>query len=153
MSDDETTALVSADARLCYVSRHGCAYFTTRDIADQIGDDWNDVPYEHNAGDPYPWDPAALRKEPRYSLWRVDFLCGHLLAPCEAGRRWAEGWSVDDINTGVIAWLQSPTHRPLGERVRVYAGDSFSVFARAVGLEGGRVESVEQVRHWRDDGS
>lgn len=37
---------------LCYVE--GCwAFFTTKPLSDQWGDDWNDAPYEHNAGRPY----------------------------------------------------------------------------------------------------
>lgn len=37
---------------LCYVK--GCfAYFTSQPVEEQWGDDWNDAPYEHNAGEPY----------------------------------------------------------------------------------------------------
>ncbi len=38
--------------RLCYVEG-SWAYFTTQELKNQWGDDWNDTPYEHNAGDPY----------------------------------------------------------------------------------------------------
>jgi len=50
----EPTALVHRVVipRLCYVERQW-AYFTTRPIAEQWGDDWDDAPYEHNAGEPY----------------------------------------------------------------------------------------------------
>lgn len=37
--------------KLCYVS-HGRAYFV-EDFENAWGDDWNDAPYEHNAGEPY----------------------------------------------------------------------------------------------------
>jgi hypothetical protein len=55
---------------LCYVEGFW-AFFTTRPLAEQWGDDWDDAPYEHNAGRPYGpcWhnepahrnDPKALR--------------------------------------------------------------------------------------------
>lgn len=47
---------------LCYV-RSPWAYFTTRPLFEQWGDDWNDAPYEHNAGEPY--DPC-WHNEPKY---------------------------------------------------------------------------------------
>ena len=55
-----------SDPKLCYVE--GCfAYFTTlTDIKDQWGDDWDDAPYEHNAGEPYDW-----RAKTTY-VWLVD---------------------------------------------------------------------------------
>lgn len=37
--------------KLCYVEDN-FAYFTN-DFENQWGDDWNDRPYEHNAGEPY----------------------------------------------------------------------------------------------------
>ena len=52
--DDQGVAAPAQPAvmRLCYVS--GCfAYFTSKDLTEQWGDDWNDAPYEHNAGEPY----------------------------------------------------------------------------------------------------
>lgn len=36
------------DFKLCYVD-DGFAYFTTKPLTEQWGDDWNDAPYEHNA--------------------------------------------------------------------------------------------------------
>jgi hypothetical protein len=40
------------DPVLCYVDGV-FAYFTTQSLKKQTGDDWNDAPYEHNAGEPY----------------------------------------------------------------------------------------------------
>ena len=37
---------------LCYV-KGPWAYFTTQPLKKQWGDDWDDAPYEHNAGEPY----------------------------------------------------------------------------------------------------
>ena len=38
--------------KLCYIEKN-FAYFTTQDLEKQWGDDWDDAPYEHNAGTPY----------------------------------------------------------------------------------------------------
>lgn len=43
---------MSDDFKLCYING-STAYFTTLSLDDQWGDDWDDAPYEHNAGTPY----------------------------------------------------------------------------------------------------
>jgi hypothetical protein len=58
---------------LCYVD--GCwAFFTTKPLSEQWGDDWNDAPYEHNAGRPYGpcWhNEPARRNDPKAKRgWR-----------------------------------------------------------------------------------
>ena len=45
----------SVSAKLCYVDQ-SWAFFTTKSLSDQWGDDWDDAPYEHNAG--YPYSPC-----------------------------------------------------------------------------------------------
>lgn len=52
-------------AVLCYVSG-GKAFFTTKPLSEQWGDDWNDSPYEHNAGEPY-WPCWHNHPRHRYS--------------------------------------------------------------------------------------
>jgi hypothetical protein len=86
---------------LCYVDGP-TAFFTTLPLDQQTGDDWNDAPYEHNAGTPYEW--AEHRGVPRYEIVEVAFT-GDWLVP-------SDGYSncpycVDDINAGAIAWLRS----------------------------------------------
>lgn len=41
-----------SEYKLCFV-KWGFAYFTKKELSEQWGDDWNDAPYEHNAGEPY----------------------------------------------------------------------------------------------------
>ena len=58
---------------LCYVERN-FAYFTSIPLELQWGDDWNDAPYEHNAGEPYGDHrptPGAPRAE--HSILKVAF--------------------------------------------------------------------------------
>lgn len=42
------------DYKLCLV-KYPYVYFTNLSLDKQWGDDWNDTPYEHNAGAPYKW--------------------------------------------------------------------------------------------------
>jgi hypothetical protein len=80
-------------AVLCYVD-DDIAWFTTLDLKDQWGDDWNDAPYESNAGRPYsdePWQIFRLRIN---GCWDTPEY-GHFNSP----------YSVEDINSGAIAWL------------------------------------------------
>lgn len=106
--------------RLCFVEGQK-AYFTTKDIKKQWGDDWNDAPYEHNAGTPYfwredsgeeKWDIIDLYFESE--LQTPDF--GHSNSP----------YSVEDINKGQVAWLESPSYQK--EATRVFAGTTIGEF-------------------------
>jgi len=118
------------DARLCYV-RGECAWFTTCEpFEKQWGDDWNDRPYEHNAGDPYAWEEH--RGVDRYELVRVYF-DGDLVAPDEGYMN--SPYSVEDINGGAVAWLReyAPSHR----RAKCWkAGVSLETFVRELKEEG-----------------
>jgi hypothetical protein len=100
---------------LCYVS-NGCAYFTLKPLSEQWGDDWNDAPYEHNAGPPY--DPEA----------KVYFECGpYLEEPCE-GQSNSE-YTVQRINTGEVPWLRQNQRK---DGVSIYAGCTLSDFKRII---------------------
>lgn len=107
---------------LCYVSwpddtmrEKAAAYFTTRKLALQWGDDWNDAPYEHNAGSPYP-----AREGEDWEIWRVEFRASwdSLRSP-ECFARDGNSWiSVQDINQRKAQpWL-----RDVDSKIRVWAG-------------------------------
>lgn len=117
---------------LCFV-RDQWAYFTTQPLADQHGDDWNDVPYEHNAEEP---------DEPRDgNTWRIIKVAwdgpyrtprdGHVNSP----------WSVEQINAGAVAWL-IPDYAPDGARP-IPAGVTLDEFRERMHEAGGTVY-VEQ---------
>lgn len=40
-------------AILCYVDEFNTAYFTTQSLDKQTGDDWDEAPFQSNAGEPY----------------------------------------------------------------------------------------------------
>lgn len=111
--------------RLCYVYGNK-AYFTTQPLADQNGDDWNDAPYEHNAGLPYLPEPNEA-----YQIIEVTFDDGLFLEP-----RFRGSWSVDEINSGIIAWLW--TGNPTDSTV-IHAGTSLVDFLTKVKAVGGTV--------------
>lgn len=60
------SACLQVEPRLCYVEG-AWAYFTTQALDEQWGDDWDDAPYESNAGHPYEpcWhnSPTGLAQE------------------------------------------------------------------------------------------
>lgn len=97
------------ELRLCYVD--DCwAYFTTHDIETQWGDDWDDAPYEHNAGEPYTdnYCHKAAYKKPAWEIFKVAFdnTYESWRTPCHGYLN--SPWSVKDINRGVVAWLRTP---------------------------------------------
>lgn len=115
-------------ARLCYVANN-VAYFTTTSLEEQWGDDWNDVPYEHNAGLPYDsskknsWEIVAVRfagpfVTPRY---------GYTNSP----------YSVEIINKGVVPWLRTEEHEP--NVVEIFAGVSIKKFAKLIKKGEGKI--------------
>ena len=93
------------DFRLCYV-RYNILYFTDN-FENQWGDDWDDAPYEHNAGEPYDYDdePTVDNTDRRghirylaYMDW--NFWIQEPKSGCHNSR-----YSVDDINNGAVPWL------------------------------------------------
>ena len=89
--------------KLCYV-RHNILYFTD-DFEKQWGDDWDDAPYEHNAGEPYEWedDWTEYKNEHRGHIryiWYIPKSCDLQ----EAYLR-HQDISVEEINKGIVPWL------------------------------------------------
>jgi len=120
--------------KLCYVRGPWC-YFTTRDVEEQWGDDWNDAPYEHNAGRPYEdWERPD---EPRWQIARVAYE-GRLETPEENGIN--SRWTVQMINRGMVPWLMTDRYAVDSiPAVVIVAGTSFPEFVRLVQKVGGTV--------------
>ena len=76
--------------KLCYCANN-ILYFTS-DIDNQWGDDWDDRPYEHNAGTPY---------ETHTTVKKIAFI-GYYSEPCSYHH--SSPYSVADINNGIIHW-------------------------------------------------
>lgn len=93
--------------RLCYVDNN-IMYFTDN-FENQWGDDWNDAPYDCNAGTPYEWNDKEdddwnnrhghLRYIGFMPEWNVK-IAGQMGV-------YNNPYSVEEINKGVVAWLYS----------------------------------------------
>lgn len=120
------------DAQLCFV-KENVAYFTTRSLDEQGGDDWGDIPYEHNAGAPY----EAWRDDEDWAIVRVafdDYGNGtHLVDPSHGHMN--SPFSVVMINRDKkVPWLVSLT----GTDTKLYAGTTLLEFTEtltSLGLE------------------
>ena len=114
---------------LCYVDA-GVAWFTTQSLSKQWGDDWNDAPYQHNAGDPYPWSERydGAKGVARWDLYTVLFACPSTRQPCGFGNH-----TVEEINRGrTMPWV-------MGNGVALFAGTPVSEFVRVIRAAGGSV--------------
>jgi hypothetical protein len=119
--------------RLCYIDQDetpsALAFFTS-DFEGQWGDDWNDSPYESNAGAPYP--------APGRTLCEVEFRV-ELMTPADASDFHHSGVSVETINTGRVAWLAPTPAQYKGGARCIYAGCTLAEFRRLIDLADGRI--------------
>ena len=82
------------------------AYFTPVSLKDQWGDDWDDAPYEHNAGCPY--DNVPDDYESDLEILKIPFGISNPHAYVRFPENYGCGnspWSVLDINLGAVAWV------------------------------------------------
>jgi hypothetical protein len=131
---------------LCYIDG-SAAFFTTQALADQWGDDWNDAPYEHNAGGPYApgvryyADGSQEKMErdwnadgsPKWTILEVEFT-GNVRRPCDDALN--SPYSVDQINGGAVPWLSVPF-------AGIYAGASLAEFREFIQRAGGTVKPLQ----------
>jgi hypothetical protein len=103
--------------KLCYIEK-SFAYFTTQDLDKQWGDDWNDTPYEHNAGEPYTphiryYADGRTEKIPEYwnedgspkwEIMKIAFYCPTAGTPAQMSGSNSK-YSVQQINEGLIPWV------------------------------------------------
>jgi hypothetical protein len=132
--------------KLCYI-RDNFAYFTTQELDKQTGDDWNDAPYEHNAGTPYlPMTQyfADGRREkyppdwnedgtPKWEIYKVAYEGSwELQTPADlAGSN--SRYSVQMINNKLTPWLTKFPDKAL------FAGATLDEFFQFVEECGGTV--------------
>jgi len=88
---------IKVEPVLCYVAGPW-AYFTTWGLSKQWGDDWDDAPYEYNAGPPY---------ESKDGAWTIIKVAwdGPFETPADIGH--SSDLSVDQINSGEAPWLKT----------------------------------------------
>jgi len=131
------------------------AFFTTAPVDSIRGDDWDDAPYEHNAGLP------NLSGGVPYELVKVAF-DGDLETPADQHSN--TPWSVEDINTRrMVPWLADTEgwilvrlndhaapaclhtgHNQEGEPiVAIFAGTTLEEFVTAVHRARGEVYTTQ----------
>jgi len=117
--------------QLCYIVNN-FAYFT--DKFDKVrGDDWNDAPYEHNAGSPYA----------EFNITVISFF-GDFCTPDEGVCN--SVYSVDDINNKKVAWLRKTDwtkeknlETNLFPMFELFAGATIEEFRTFIFEHGGRI--------------
>lgn len=91
-------------------SRTHIAFFTKLDMLEQWGDDWNDAPYDCNAGEPYEETEGDIIEVPFAFVGSEDDEGYFSTYPLEYKLPKEYGgyncpWSVEDINLGAVPWL------------------------------------------------
>jgi hypothetical protein len=100
-------------------------------LENQWGDDWNDAPYEHNAGAPYDHG----RDKPPVEITEIVF--DSSFEPPSEGRM-NSLYSVEQINSGRVPWLKSPSYRKDID-IKIFAGCTLGMFIQYIKMNGGRV--------------
>ncbi len=125
------------DLKLCYVEENDSRkdkdgykeyfgyrlYFTPVDMKEQWGDDWDDAPYEYNAGAPYDGTSGKTQwiEHTIYILQiYIKDLCPQL--PSDYGCN--SPFSVDMINSRAVAWMFFPCGFKTCDGTAILAGMS-----------------------------
>lgn len=131
-------------AKLCYVDSETAApevYFTTAPLTGehgQWGDDWNDAPYEHNAGSPYTWYESVQYPKPEYDVYVMRIWKGELSDAASLFGHHGNSWiSVRDINELEKPWL-------MGKGIAIWAGCTVTEFKELLEKAGGKV--IEELK-------
>jgi hypothetical protein len=140
------------DFKLCFVDREHTAYFTTQPLSEQTGDDWNDAPYEHNAGLPYEpsvfyYSNGTSKKNskdwnedgsPKWEIYELKFSCAGCSLPGENSLN--SIYSVDDINSKKVPWVSGQLYNEnFSQPVYIYAGASVNEFKEKIKKLGGKI--------------
>jgi len=124
-TESEVNVEPLVSGQLCYIE-DAWAYFTTQELEKQWGDDWNDAPYEHNAGTPY--------TEEGFKITRVAF-DGEFEQPKDG--HFNSPYSVEMINKKACAWLRTSSWKE--KQDAICAGATFEEFEMFIKRNGGQV--------------
>lgn len=127
--------------KLCYIHEDNeyldstkTLYFTEQDLKDAWGDDWDDIPYEHNSGIPYIYDYSQPEQGvkngvgiyPKINILEVVMFnqCYPKFITPRTDKRNSQ-YSVKQINDKVVPWL---TILKDDTSVHIQAGTTFKEF-------------------------
>lgn len=107
------------------------AYFTPISLDKQWGDDWDDTPYEYNAGPPYDDYYDENNKRIEITLYKIKFgiKSDNYHIPSYYGFGGNSPFCIKDINQGAVAWLFDSNGK---KGVAIYAGDSPTIFKEKI---------------------
>lgn len=106
------------DYKLCYI-KNNFAYFTNLPLSEQWGDDWNDSPYEHNAGEP--------SYESENQIIKIAYDGYDTETPADKSG-YNSSYSVEMINSGAVAWLTGYDYKE-EKYISLLAGSTIEEFA------------------------
>lgn len=107
------------------------AYFTPISMDEQWGDDWDDAPYEHNAGIPYD-DTWVDEERTKIEILQVPFAIKsyNFSLPNDFAYGGNSPFAVADINHGAVAWIYDVVSRKTNSKyVAIQGGDDLETFA------------------------
>lgn len=104
------------DLKLCYIE-NSVAYFTNNENI--WGDDWNDSPYQYNAGTPY--------EEEGFEIYSIGFCTNNIyLEPCNYF--YPKNFSVEQINHKIVPWLIPDNI----EYPPIFSGETINEFVKKI---------------------
>ena len=125
LTQDEMADYAAKGYALCYIERDNRfdvrddddyakqmgvrLFFTSIDLENQWGDDWNDAPYDCNAG--WPYDSCYKEKDFNGNWKEYDILVLYVSYECEHFPTLPEEYGynspfcVESINQGAVAWM------------------------------------------------
>ena len=116
--------------KLCYIDPDEPKAYFTSNWKEQWGDDWNDRPYEHNAGSPYNSYYVDGKEYPiELKIVYFELPYGYE-TPCSDVEN--SRFSVEDINMHKVPWLTYDGHY-------IFAGTSYSNFIKQIEELGGTI--------------
>lgn len=128
------SSMLDLTLKLCFVKRN-FAWFTSCPVSFQWGDDWDESPYEYNAGEPYAHHETKDGKKQDHTVVKVYWEAPYV-TPDALDEK--SKWSVKSINRGNIAWLSSSSWSDQ-ELSPIHSGTSLEDFIKHIQSAGGEV--------------
>lgn len=126
--------MLDLNLKLCFVKRN-FAWFTSCPISYQWGDDWDDAPYEFNAGEPYAYHETKEGKKQDHSVVKVYWEASYVTPDALEEK---SKWSAKSINKGNVPWLSAGPWSDQ-ELAPIHSGTTLGDFIKHIQSAGGEV--------------
>ena len=130
---------INFNAVLCYIEEgendYPWAFFTTKVLEEQEGNDWNMVPFDVYADIPEKWNKITHRGKDQWECFHVIFR-----GPLEVPYDELMAYSVKQINAGKLDWLETTARYEQNYNgITIPAGATLTNFIELVKSVGGVV--------------